>query len=194
MIEAEWPERMEIDRSDSIRISFIRTTEQIFMPTIEIAGHTVIADTPIPFGTPGAPIEKPPGSEYKASAIANLAGTAFKISPCTNEYQSLEQSQITWEWNIMPEKPYSQTINASIQVQWEPIGGNGKTIQRQIWRRRLDIFVEKPLITADQLSVTSLFSGFVGSALSIPWLYGRIKERREKRQKDEEGKPKILLP
>lgn len=194
MVEAEWPKKMEIDRSDSIRVSLVRTTGQVFVPTIEIAGHTVIAASPIPFGTPKVPLERAFGPGYKASAIANLAGTAFKITSVTTEYQSLEQPRITWEWNIMPEKPGPQTINANIQIQWEPIGGDGETIQRPIWRSRLDILVEKPLIATDQLSVTSLLSGFVGSALSIPWLYSRIKERREERQKDEESKPKIYLP
>jgi len=194
MIEAEWPKKMEIDRSDSIRVSLVRTADQVFVPTIEIAGHTVIAASPIPVGTLEAPIEKAFGPEYKAFAIANLAGTAFKISPVTHELQSLEQPRIIWEWNIMPEKPGPQTINASIQVQWEPIGGDGETIQRPIWRSRLDILVEEPLIATGQLNAFSLVSAFVGSVLSAPWLYERIKARREKRQKDKESKPKIYLP
>ena len=184
MVEAEWPKKMEIDRSDSIRVSFVHTTDQLFVPTIEIAGHTVIAASPIPVGTLEAPIGKAFGSEYKASAIANLAGTAFKISPVTTEYQSLEQPRITWEWNIMPEKSGPQTINATIQVQWEPIGGDGETEQRPIWRSRLDILVEKPLIATGQLNTFSLISAFVGSMLSVPWLYERMKEIREKRQDD----------
>jgi hypothetical protein len=194
MIEVEWPKKMEIDRSDSIRVSLVRTTDQVFVPTIEIAGHTVIAASPIPVGTLEAPIEEAFGSAYKASAIASLAGTAFKISPVTTEYQSLEQPRIIWEWNIMPEKSGPQTINASIQVRWEPISGSGEPIQRPIWRARLDILVEKPLIATGQLNAFSLVSAFVGSMLSAPWLYERVKERREKRQKDEESKPKIYLP
>lgn len=197
MIEAEWTRKMEVNCSDSIRISLKRIKEQPFTPTIEIIGHTVIAVTPTPFGTPGPP-EGAWGPEYKASAIASLAGTAFKVSPVITEYQSLEQTEIKWVWNIMPEKPGPQIINASIQVKWEPIGGDGETIHRQIWDHRLEIFVEKPLIATGQLNTFSLFSGFVGSALSVPWLYERIderiKERREKRQKDKESKPKIHLP
>lgn len=193
MIEAEWPKKMEIDCSDSIRVSLVRTTDQVFVPTIEITGHTVIAESPIPFGTPG-PLPDPWGPEYKGSAMANLAGTAFKISPVTSEYQSLEQPRITWEWSIMPEKPGPQTINASIEVQGEPISGDGETIQRTIWRSRLDILVEKPFVTVGQLNIFSLFNGFVGSALSAPWLYERIKERKEKRQKDEESKPIAPIP
>jgi LysM repeat protein len=194
IIEAEWPKKMEIDRSDSIRVSLLRTTDQVFVPTIEIAGHTVIAASPIPIGTLEAPIEEAFGSEYKASAIAKLAGAAFKISPLTTEHQSLEQPEIKWVWNIMPEKPDLQTINVSIQVKWEPIGRDGETIQLQIWDSQLYIFVDKPLIATGQLNVFSLVSLFVGSTLSVPWLYEKIKERIEKRQKDKESKPKIYLP
>jgi hypothetical protein len=192
MVEAEWPKKMEVDCSDSIRISLKRTTEHLFTPTIETPDHTVIAATPIPFGTPG-PLEGAWGPDYKAYARANLAGAAFRISPPITEYQLLEQSEIKWVWNIMPEKPGPQTINASIQVKWEPSGSDGETIYRQIWDSQLDIFVEKPLIATGQLNAFSLFSGFVGSAFSVPFLYERIKERREKRQKNKESKPKIYL-
>jgi hypothetical protein len=63
---------MEIDRSDSIRISLVRTTDQVFVPTIEIAGHTVIAASPIPAGTPKVPIEKAFGSEYKGKKVKSV--------------------------------------------------------------------------------------------------------------------------
>ena len=194
MVEAEWPKKMEIDRSDSMRISLVRTTDQVFVPTIEIAGHTVIAASPIPVGTPEAPIERAFGPEYEALAIANLAGAAFDVSPLTTEYQSLEQLRITWEWNIIPRKPGPQIVNVSIEVQWKPIRSEGQTIRRQIWRSRLDILVEKPLIATGQLSLFTLISGLIGSGLSVPWLYERIKERKEKQQKDKESKPKIYLP
>ena len=193
MIEAEWPERMEIDRSDYIRVSLVRTTGGKYVPTIEVIGHTVVAATLVPVGTPEAPVEIAFGPAYKASAVARLEGTAFEITPLETEYQSLDQDRITWDWNILPLKSGPQIINARIIVQWEPTEGEGNTIERTIWRAPLEIVVKKPWIKTDQLSILSLASGLLGSGLSMPWLYGRIKEVAEKRRKEEESKPKIHI-
>jgi hypothetical protein len=194
MIEAEWPKKMEIDRSDSVRISLVRTTEQVFVPTVEIVGHTVIVASPMPVGTPAAPIAMAFGPEYEALANATLKGAAFECEPLQTEDQSIDQPRITWEWNIIPKKPGQQIVNANIEIKWKPIGSKESTIQRTVWRYRLDILVQKPLIATGQLNVLSLAGGFVGSVLSIPWLYERVKERREKREREKEGKPKIYRP
>ena len=194
MVEAEWPERMEIDRSDYIRVSLVRTTEGEYVPTVEVIGHTAVAATPVPVGTPEAPIERAFGPEYKASVAADLAGAAFDKDPLAPEYQSLEQpGGITWKWNIVPRNPGPQVVNVCIRVRWEPTKGDGEMIEREIWDEELRIVVEKHWIKTDQLSILSLASGLLGSGLSMPWLYERIKETREKRRKEEESKPKIHI-
>jgi hypothetical protein len=194
VIEAEWPARMEIDQSDYVRVSIVRTTAGEFVPTVEVPGHTVLAATPVPAGTPAVPMERAFGLAYKASAAAKLEGTAFGISPSEMEYQSLDQSRITWDWNILPLKPGSQTINARIVVRWEPIEGEGDAIERTIWRAPLRIVVEEPWIQRGQLSILSLASGMLGSILSAPWLYekvhARVKKMREKRQREKGNKSK----
>jgi len=183
MVEAEWPRRMEIYRSDFIRISLVRTGEGGFVPTVEVAGHTVVAETPIPYGTPGALAEGAFGPEYRASAIARLEGAAFEIAPLETGYQSLDQPQVTWDWNILPQQPGPQVLNARIAVRWEPIEGDGAAIERTVWRHSFYVVVERPWIKTGQLSLLSLISGLIGSALSVPWLYDRIKEVRKKRRK-----------
>lgn len=172
---------MEIDRSDSIRVSLIRIVGQTYVPTIEITGHTAVVASPIPVGTPGLPIQSAFGPEYAAFATAYLAATAFDVRSVTSEEQSLEQPIITWEWNIIPKNDGPQTVNLSIEVRWKPKGG-GQIVQRQIWRTRLDVLVERPLITTGQLSVLTLIGGFVGSGLSIPWIYERIKAMADERK------------
>jgi len=197
-IEAEWPEKMEVDRSDSIRVSLVCTTDQVFTPTSEIAGHAVLAGSPVPVGgTPEAPIQRAFG-EYEAFAKANLYASVFEVSPPETKYQSLEQPRTKWDWNwsIVPKESDWQSVIVNMEVQWEPpFGSNGQPIPpREIWCEQLDIYVKEPLVTMDQISVGSLLSGFIGSALTFPWLCERIKEKREKRQKGEESKPKIYLP
>ena len=183
MVEAEWPSRMEIDRSDYVRVSLVRTAEGGFTPTVEVAGHTAVVATPIPVGTPGAPLATAFGPACKASAVARLEGAAFEISLLEPEVQSLDQDRITWDWNILPVKPGSQTVNACVIVRWQPSEGEWDAIERMVWRAPLAIEVEEPWIKTGQLSVLSLASSLLGSVLTAPWLYQRISKIGERRRK-----------
>jgi hypothetical protein len=180
MIEAEWPGRMEMDASDYIRISLVRTEEGEFIPTVEVTGHTAIAATPRPVGTPEAPIEEAFGAAYKASAVARLEGANFEINALETGYQSLDQDRITWDWNISPLKPGEQTLNARIVVRWEPVEGDGDAIERTIWRAPLPITIETPWLKRGQLNILSLTSGVLGSVFSAPWMVQKAKEKRKK--------------
>jgi LysM repeat protein len=195
VVKAEWPREMYLKSSDSVRISLVQTMDQVVAPPIETPGHTVIVAGPIPVGTLETLAQGTFGPGYRTSVVATLAATTFEVKLATVEEQSLEQPQIMWEWNISPQEPGSQQIvNVNIDVKWEPIEDEGKPIQYTIWRHGLQIPVKRSWMTTGQLNAFSLISALIGSVLSAPWLYERIKERREKRQKDEEGKPKILLP
>jgi hypothetical protein len=66
MLEAEWPAKMEVHRADSIRVSLVHTMGQNYVPTIRIAGHTVVVVSPISAGTPGVPITRAFGSAIDA--------------------------------------------------------------------------------------------------------------------------------
>jgi len=181
-VDVAWPNRMAVDRSDSIQVSLMHTPSLTFAGGIVTPGHTAIAQpvTP-PAGTPGVPVAESFGPEYRGYAVAHLVGAAFDVSPLTTESQSLEQSEIVWEWNVLPKKAGPQVVNVDIVVQWRPVGGAGEIIQRQVWRRQLQITVREPLIAKGQLSLLTVVSGFLGSGLSIPWLYEKIAESRRKR-------------
>jgi hypothetical protein len=146
----------------------------------------VIGATPLPVGTPEAPIERAFGPDYEASVTASLVSTAFEIEPVGDASQSLDQSVIIWEWNIICDRPGEQTVNARIEAEWVPTGGEGAAIQRQIWLSRFDILVTEPLITPGQLSVMSVVGGFIGSGLSLPWLFEQARDVLKGRKKTEE--------
>jgi hypothetical protein len=184
MVEAEMPKRMEIGRSDSIRVSLVWAAGETFVPTIEIQGHMAITATLVPVGTPGVPLRSAFGPQYEIFAIAYLGATAFDVKPVAPEEQPLEQPKVTWEWNIIPKSDGPQLVNLSIEILWKP-KGDGPVIQRQIWRRHFQILVKKPWITTGQISFLTLLTGFLGSGLSIPWIYERIKAAGKKGEKQE---------
>jgi LysM repeat protein len=181
-VDVEWPSRMAVDRSDSIRVVLMHTAGLTSAVVIVTPGHTAIAvPVTLPAGTPGVPVAESFGPEYRGYAAAHLVGAAFDVSPLTTESQSLEQPEIVWEWNVLPKKAGPQVVNLNVVVQWRPVGGAGEVIQRQVWRRQLQISVREPLIAKGQLSLLTVVSGFLGSGLSIPWLYEKIAEKRRKR-------------
>lgn len=181
-VDVEWPKRMAVDRSDSIRLLLLPSGGPAPAIVVVTPGHTavVVSVTP-PAGTPGVPVADTFGPEYRGYAAAHLVGAAFDVSPLTTESQSLDQPEIVWEWNILPKKAGPQVVNVDIVFQWKPVGGGGEIIPRQIWRQQLQITVTEPLIAKGQLSLLTVISGFLGSGLSIPWLYEKIAESRRKR-------------
>jgi hypothetical protein len=171
LIEAEWPTRMEVNWSDSVRVSLVRTTEGAYVPTIEVEGHTAVVDTPIPVGTPGQPIEEAFGSGYEAFALARLVGTGFDVESAGPEEQSLEQPTITWEWNITPRQPGHHVLNVSLEACWRPAGDEGQAVMRQVWRARLDVQVVEPLVSKRTLLTLTPISGLLAMAFVVPPLY-----------------------
>lgn len=198
LIEAEYPEKIEIGRSDWVRFTLIRTEQQTWVATVESTEHVAVVVTPQAVGTREAPLPMAFGTEYTTGcATAVLKGQAFNISDVTSGCQDLAQYKITWEWNIIPKSDAlgPQVINIRLEGQWENTA-TGATVQRELYSGRLEVEVTRPI--TGYINTASLVSGFFGSGLSIPWLFDKLKDLRDKRKKkedDSEGdKPKIVLP
>lgn len=174
-IKADWRRRMHVGQSDSIRVSLVTTGQILAIPT-GVGGQSGVS-TPVPFATPGVPAGGPAGPEYEAVAVARLVGTAFDIQPVVDEAQSLQQPSITWEWSLFPKSSGRQIVYVTVVGQWQPKGG-GPTLKRQLWDSRLEIQVTEPLFALGQLNLLTLLSGFLGSALSVPWIFQRFQELR----------------
>jgi hypothetical protein len=193
VIEAEWPERMEIDRSDTIRVSLVRAAVQSLIPTPEIPGHTAVVDTPLPVGgTPSAPLEAAFGSDYSLAVCARLEGATLDVHPLMTECQSLDRDKVTWEWNIAPREAGRQVVNARIEAQWKPRDGSADVVQRLIWRAPLQIAVAKPLIGTDDLTVLTVLSSLLGLVTTGTSLYKLIDEK--KASSEEPKEPGFILP
>lgn len=182
VLESEYPQKIEIGRSDSLRITLFRTHQETWVATVDGTEHTAEISSPQPIGTIDAPLEEAFGKEYTACAIALLEGQAFDIGEVTSGCQSLEQPEITWVWNIKPKSDALgvQIVNIRIEGQWHSTNNN-PTIQRELFRTIYTIEVTKPFI--GYINLGSVVSGLIGSGLSIPWIYDRVKELRQKKNK-----------
>ena len=181
-VEAEWPVRLETKRSSTIRVSLVRGVDGL-VPTVEIQGNTAAVSTPIPVGTVQADLRIAFGNEYEPYATARLEGTSFDMELASPEVQSLSEPRLSWIWNIRSEDPGPQSIDGYIEIEWKPVDATKRSEKRQIWSFHLDIEVVQPLLFRGQVNVFSLVSGFIGSGLSIPWLYEVYNKRRSQQRR-----------
>lgn len=187
VFEAEWPVKMEVGRSDTIRITLRQTEAGAYEATLEAEGSQGVVITPVDVsGTQEVPLTVAFGPDYEAAVSARLISTSVEIVAVTDERQILAGDQLIWTWNIKAEQPGIQVINGQVFIEWTPTSGEGRTIKETLWLPRFDLRVTSPLIRTGQISVLSLASAFLGSGLSIPWLIDEIKERRAR--KEEEGR------
>jgi len=179
LFEAEWPARMEIGISNTVRVSLIKAGNE-YLPTVEIAGHTAVVSTPMLVGTPGQELPSAFGTEYKAYATASLVGVTFVKDPASFSPQPLDQPRIDWIWSISSDKPGLQRLSVSVQIEWRRTDNSADTRSGQVWRPPdIEIEVFQPIISTGQISLLSLISGFIGSGLSFPWLYGIFRTSKK---------------
>lgn len=179
-IEVEWPTRMTLQASTSIRVTLRYANSLIVTPTIEVEGNAAIVETPAPQGTPGL-IQGAFGPGYRAFINANLAGAAFDVQAVTQErYELLNQSQLTWEWNVVPKLNGNQVLNVAVEVTWQREAANPEPpVQSQLWRKRLDTFVETPVFASGPIEVFPLVTALLGAmggglvTLLVDWLLKR---------------------
>jgi hypothetical protein len=147
--------------------------------------------SPKPVGTQEAPLESAFGSEsdYTACAIAILECQSLDIGELTPGCQSLAQQIITWEWNIKPKSDVEgpQEVSIRIEGQRRSVSTNS-ILQQELYRDHFSVQVSKPITS--YINLGNVVTAVVGLGLSIPWLYDRVKESKEKRRKQEKEKPK----
>ena len=197
VIEEEWPDQIDINSSDSITVLL---SAQQSGTSIVPQGNTPIGNNrrliimaPFQVGNRdalGNAFEK----YHAVSATARLVGTAFSVQSLEPEEQPIYTPYIEWDWSISPKKVGLQVINLDIEIRWKPISqGGGEDILRQIWRSRLVVKANAPLIDPAQVSPGALVAVFVtfisGTGLTIPWIWEQIQKRRHANKKKKKETP-----
>jgi hypothetical protein len=184
---------MEVNISDRVRVSLIRNAPQGFVAQAQITGHghTAVPDFPTPVGTPGSSLGTAFGSDYEGCATANLIETTFEFKASTppEVCRSLDQPMLTWAWNITSKNKGLQNLELTIDVQWKSLSDNA-VLERQVWFHPVYIQVDEPLFTTGQINIASLFVGFLGSGISLKWLYEQRQAKKPKAKSLHGPKPK----
>jgi hypothetical protein len=167
VIQAEAPTGMQVNGSDSISVALLHTSKptkvKLFANGNGRQASTITS--PYPVGTPGAAIGSAFGLGYQAYASSELDATQFDVQPTGPRWQSLEEKELTWNWDISAKSEGPQVVNVGIDVEWLPLPNhpNSSKVERRVWDARFPIAVELPLITAGQFNAAQI----LGNAFTI---------------------------
>lgn len=192
IVVAEWPRRLEVDgSSDSVKVWL---TSKVYPDLTESP-----PDRSIQMATPNSPLDATPGAalpfaygpQYTACAVGKLTTDSTSINITQDNSckgSSLESTDRDWASWFIPVaglKIGKHPIRAEIIMHWEPDKNIDENIRDQadfvIWEHETMIQVWEPLVTRGQLTITSIFSGFLGTFLSAPFLLGIYKEKKKEK-------------
>src|SRR5579872_919807 len=83
------------------------------------------AALPHAIGTPG-PLEQAFGPKYDGYASAQLQAIGFDAIAPTPGLQSLDQTEIDWDWNVSPKNSGKQYAVVTVDGIWKPKSGSGQ--------------------------------------------------------------------
>jgi hypothetical protein len=195
-----WP-HMTKDQSVEINVSLITTPNlsiQLTATPKENNSINVSISKLILVGTPNVTISDVFGPGYQVSAIAQLYGTAFDIQPGNEITRPLDQSIVSFSWNVLPKVVGRQIIVVSIMGQWTPKDG-GKSKERLIGQPELSIVVDEvnatrseSFIAFGQITLGEVLLGLIGSVLNLPWILDITQKRRKERERIQRLTPRQL--
>ena len=200
VLEADWPKEAQTNHSDFIRVTLVQTSEGLSPTiTIEPEAREVITVTPrpIPDSTPQVPIQKAFGDSYKTFVVVKLfyGHAVFDVDgPIPRERQLLDQSELTWKWNITPLEPGDYIISLVVDIEWEPSQEDAQTREPfTMWAQDLEIDVAVPVIRRNlisefdrQLRAVGILGVFAMVGINAPFLYQVSQDVIRGRRKDQE--------
>jgi hypothetical protein len=170
-LRVKWPERMEIEQQERIKLSFDRVTGEV--TTSNSTGST----TEI-FTQSGSPLLKDRyGPDYEAFARGELAQVNFQCDACGKEvYQSLDNPSLEWSWSISPTVSGAQKPAVKLWVEWRHRQNQTKKDAVTVWSKDLTIMVKQPLLTRSTVLASSGLLGVVGTGFLGGSLFRKLKK------------------
>jgi hypothetical protein len=165
-VEREWPEKMAPSDSKPVRLALI----------LNSGGP---ASTPGSTGISRSQVPLPEGYAFSC-ANARLVGASFEIQEATDEVQCAEgRDRLEWVWNLAPEREGKQTVNLNLALELHSAANDGP--KRPEWTDSLEIDISVPdeslMRKIGRVPIASPLMFFLGSALSIPFLYTIWRDR-----------------
>jgi hypothetical protein len=159
MIELEWPPRMRLGDSDTVRLALVPTDEG-YIVTTEFPDHQT--------DTQDISVARPGG--YDLNAIARLDGVGFQISPASEQVRFLPVSEpVTWHWSLKPTAPGQQRLTMTLLLRWSPQASvPGSPVEAVAYSKGMDVQVSSFFgLTRAQAMTGGLFGLIIGAGISF---------------------------
>jgi len=169
-IELEWPTRLHLGDSDTVRLALI-PSQAGYTVTTEFPDHTTITQTVMVTRLAG----------YVLTAHASLNGIEFDLSPAGVQVRQLPVGEtVTWRWSLTPHSHGQHRITIILVLQWQPLEGTtGTLLESEVYSRSLTINVVSFFgLTRGQAMTGGLFGLVFGSSLSLFALAYGPRQRR----------------
>jgi hypothetical protein len=165
VIELEWPPRMRLGDSESVRLALVPDVDG-YTVTGEFPDNKVVTQT--------VSVPRPEG--YELFGVARLEGVGFQLAPETEQITRLPPGEaVTWRWTLTPLQPGQHRLNVNLFLHWvPPVNSTAPVRDSQIYSRSLTIEVMSFLgLTSGQAMMMGMFGLVFGGVLSLSALLWR---------------------
>lgn len=165
VVEVEWPPRLRLGDSDSVRLSLIPSAGG-YTVTTEFPDNQVITQT--------VAVPRPGG--YELFGLARLEGVGFDLAPAAEQVLPLPPGEpVTWRWTITPRAAGRHRLTLDVRLRW--VGPAGVR-EAQLYSRALTIQVASFLgLTTGQAMWLGILGLMTGGGVSVAALTFRLKPR-----------------
>jgi hypothetical protein len=183
------PSQIQTAVSETISLT-LTTSAGVVLATVGTPGQTTLVVSPVPLGTPGAPLPQARGTNYAAFAVARIpatTGVQVVLSSPSNEEQALERESITWYWSVTSATAGTRHMRLNLELRYKPrLPGAPSVADEPLWSPEIVIEArEKDVISVGplQLPTANLGQTIVQIGLTsqlpllIAWLRARIWTR-----------------
>ena len=189
-IEVEWPARLGISDTGTIRVSLVSEPAPSSTPATDIPGNS-LREFPLPAGCvpPGASLRNAYGPQFAARASARLTTAAadFDVQPADDEEQPLDASRATWAWLIKPKSGGSHNVTVGVAVRWRHRQREQEKPACRVLHRTLPVLVQDKWYNEGNLKTAQTVIGLVGLVLQLPvFFWMRRKEKGEEKEEKKE--------
>lgn len=157
-----WPKLTEIQRSATIIVRYQRETA-----TLNLSNEQ--GDVTEQLNLPRL-LKDRYGPDYEVWANVKLRSAGFSCPTCNEEqYQSLDNAQLEWSWNIISERGGTQTFNVELWVEGRQRNHpREKRPPEKVWsRNNLELSVEESQPTRNTIIASSALFCLLGLGLSL---------------------------
>lgn len=190
-IEVEWPGRLDMKGTGTVRVSIVNESGGPAPPAADIPGSSV-SQLPLPEGCvpAGKSLRNAYGPQYEAHASAKLtaASADFDVQPGGDEQQPLNTSRATWTWLIKPRAAGSHNVTVSAIAEWRPKQPKSPAKPScRILNRSFPVYVEDSWYNEGNLKTAQTVVGLVGLVLQLPIFVWARKKTKGGDEDEEKG-------